>query len=181
MRVFFKYLSLVIMQIVIAIISVPLVMSMVNYKPLHSAITGSDSIALANTFMVFVTFIVVVGTIIVTIAGIAYSNWFSKQKVAVIRENIHEVVEALLEDKNLKDEVLSEILKQQKIKNLINEHIIELTSGMRKDFKSETKDINSTIDKKFEKFETNILSIINKRMENIDAAGTLNKIFGDKK
>lgn len=169
------------MQIVIAVISVPLVMSIVNYRPLNNAITGSDSIAIANTFMVFVTFIVVVGTVAITVAGIVYSNWFSKQKVAVIRENMNEVVEALLKEKNLKDEVLLEILKQPKIKKLIENHIEELTSGMRNDFKSETKNINSKIDKRFEKFETNILSSINKRMENIDAAETLNKIFGDKK
>ncbi len=181
MREFFKYLLLLIMQIVIAVISVPFVMSIVNYRPLNSTITGSDSIAIANTFMVFVTFIVVVGTVAITIAGIVYSNWFSKQKVAVIRENMQEVVEALLKEKNLKDEVLLEILKQPKINQLINTHIEELTSGMRNDFKSERKNIHTAIDEKFEKFETNILSIIDKRMENIDAAETLNKIFGDKK
>ena len=181
MKSFFKYLSLIIMQIIVALISVPLVLSMLNHGPLSNSITGADSVALANTFMVFVTFIVVVGTVVITIAGIVYSNWFSKQKVAVIRENMSEVIDALLEEKDLKDEVLLEVLKQPKIKNLIDMHITELASGIRNDFISETKDISSSLDTKLVVFENKIIDTLNKRINNVEAADTLNKIFGDKK
>lgn len=148
-----KYLGLITLQIFISIVSVFLVISVIGFLIKPNTIQNIDPIGLANTFMVFVTFIVVVGTVAITIAGIMFTSWFSRQKEAIIKDNIIEVTDALLENQSLKERVLEEILKQKPVKKeflkLIDEHL----KSQKDDFESESKQLKLQLKKDLENFE----------------------------
>ncbi|PZP12014.1 MAG: hypothetical protein DI602_10445, partial [Aliarcobacter butzleri] len=123
-----RYLLLFLVQLVITFVCVFFVIVFIeNYVGIATTTTPMDSVSLANTFMVFVTFILVGVTLVITLASIWFAKSVSEKKIDIIRDNIKEIVDSLLKDKNLKDEVFEEIIKQAHIKKLLKEHIEKLT------------------------------------------------------
>ena len=89
---------------------------------LYEVITGknklvsADPISVANTFMVFVTFLVVVGTVGITAVGIYLSRWWGREKKQVLSENWSDMMETVKSDeklmKRIKEDLLSDSLEE---------------------------------------------------------------------
>lgn len=173
----FKYLGLIFTQIIISLITIPLVLSIVDTSHLNNTVSSADSISLANTFMVFVTFIVVVGTVAITIVGIYYTSWFSKQKEAIIKDNINEVTDALLNNIKLKEEVLNKIIKEPKVNNLLEEYLDNLRITQKSDFDSEIVNINDKINSDITNLEIKVKAIIDKKLQDLDSSKELQELL----
>ena len=112
-----KYLLLFFVQLIITFICVFFYIIFIeNYVGIATTTNPMDSVSLANTFMVFVTFILVGVTLVITLASIWFAKTVSEKKIDIIRDNIKEIVESLLTNKNLQDEVFKEIIEQANVK-----------------------------------------------------------------
>ena len=133
-----KYLLLFFVQLIITFICVFFYIIFIeNYVGIATTTNPMDSVSLANTFMVFVTFILVGVTLVITLASIWFAKTVSEKKIDIIRDNIKEIVESLLTNKNLQDEVFKEIIEQANVKKALGKHIEELTKAQRDDFTNE--------------------------------------------
>ncbi len=176
-----KYLSLFVAQIIITFITVFVVLILVNkYMGRMSIGNPMDSISLANTFMVFVTFILVAITLIITLASIWFAKTVSEKKVDIIRDNIGDIVEALLKDKKLKDEVLKEIITQSNGEKILEEHISKLTRAQKAAFEKELKEKTTHFNKELDDMKNNIYTMIDKKLEESKSVDALNELFGGK-
>lgn len=84
------------------------------------ASSGSDVIAVANTYIVFTTFIFVLITIIVTGTGIWFSKWFGLSKDHEIRENMRELFECLESDSALSQKFVKSLFENNAISELLH-------------------------------------------------------------
>ncbi|MGB3750835.1 MAG: hypothetical protein WA945_04660 [Arcobacteraceae bacterium] len=175
-----KILGLTFSQIILSIITIFFVSVYTkNFITMNAINTTStfDSISLANTFMVFVTFIVVVSTVIITIVGIAYTSWFARQKETILKDNIDDVVIALMENENLKASVLDKILKQPKIRILITQELNTHTKLQKDDFESVNLKINDRITNELNNLEKKIDAKLNKKQNDFSEAAELQKLL----
>lgn len=177
---FFKYLIIIVFQIIISIVTVFVLLVLIEDFYNIKDIPNIDSISLANTFMVFVTFVVVVATVTITSAGIYFTYWFSKQKEAILRENMDEVIDALLEKKDMKDDILKVILSQPIISTLMKNRIEELTKLQKDAFEKEIRDKSKQLDIKLEDMKSNVLTILENKSKEVHQVDELNKLFGGK-
>lgn len=177
-----KYIGLFFIQIVLTFVTVFVVLSFVNAYIGEGIIPNPmDSISLANTFMVFVTFILVAITLVITMASIWFAKTFSEKKVDIIKDNIKEIVEALLKNQNLKDDVFKEIIQQANVKKLLKEHIEELTKAQKADFDKEIKDITKKMNDEISNIKKSVETIIDKKIQDSAKVDELNELFGGKK
>lgn len=174
-----KYLILFIIQIAITFVTVFVVLAFINVH-IDSAKGPMDSISLANTFMVFVTFILVAITLAITLASIWFAKTFSEKKVDIIKDNIKEIVEALLKNQNLKDDVFKEIIQQANVKKLLKEHIEELTKAQKADFDSELKKVTKNLNDEISNIKKSVETIIDKKIQDSAKVDELNELFGGK-
>lgn len=107
--------------------------------------TNMDSLALVNTFMVFVTVIVVIATIIITIVGILYTNWFARQKELILRENIDELIEIIEKKDDIKDKILDKLFKRKKIETILNDSLKKQHEEYKKFIDVKIKDIEEKL------------------------------------
>lgn len=175
-----KYIGLFFIQIVLTFVTVFVVLAFINVH-IDSAKGPMDSISLANTFMVFVTFILVAITLVITMASIWFAKTFSEKKVDIIKDNIKEIVEALLKNKNLKDDVFKEIIQQANVKKLLQEHIEKLTNAQKADFDRELGIITKNLNDEISNIKKSVETIIDKRLKDSDKVNELNELFGGKK
>ena len=89
-------------------------------NPLLGANGGSDVIAVANTYIVFTTFIFVLITIIVTGTGIWFTKWFGLTKHQEIRENMQDFFQNLDEDSQLANRFVKELFEHKEVSNLLH-------------------------------------------------------------
>lgn len=189
----FKYLLLFLLQIAMTFICVFFVIVFIeNYVGIATTSAPMDSVSLANTFMVFVTFILVGVTLVITLASIWFAKKVSEEKIAIIKANIKELVESLLENKELQNDVFKEIIRQTNGEKLLKEHVTELieaqkntfdielektTSKMNDDFETATAKMNDD----FDNIKKSIISMFDKKIQDSAKANELNELFGGKK
>lgn len=113
------------------------------------AISSSDSIAIANTFTVFVTFIFVVFTVAITLAGIYFSRWWSREKKQILSDNWTDMVKEIKEN----DKLMTELKK-----GLLSESLEKM---MKDDLKQYKEEINEETTIKLRKMDTYIMEILN--------------------
>nr|VFK52559.1 MAG: hypothetical protein BECKTC1821D_GA0114238_11913 [Candidatus Kentron sp. TC] len=96
---------------------------------------ASDVISIANTYIVFTTFIFVMITIMIAISSMWFSKWFGSTKDKEIRENQRELLDKLESDPKLADTFISTLLKQQKVekrvKSVVEPIIDEYTDKLK--------------------------------------------------
>lgn len=176
-----KYFGFLFVQIIITLICVFFVIVFIeNYIGISTISNPMDSISLANTFMVFVTFILVGVTLVITLASIWFAKTVSEKKIDIIRDNIKEIVESLLNDKNLQDEVFQEIIEQANVKKLLNEHIKVLTKSQKDDFDNELENVTENLNRQIKNIQKNIDSIIDRKIKDSPKADELNELLGDR-
>lgn len=112
-------------------------------------ISTADSMAIANSFMVYVTFIFVVFTVAITLAGIYFSRWWSREKKQILSDNWTDMVKEIKEnDKlmtDLKEGLLSESLEQM-MKNEIEKHKKDVDEETSKKLRKLYQYISDTIE-----------------------------------
>ena len=76
-------------------------------------------IAVANTYIVYTTFILVIIAILITLVGIWFSREFSLTKDKEIKENMYEFLEKLGSESQLADRFITELFKHKDISTKI--------------------------------------------------------------
>lgn len=101
------------------------IMALVNsYIPqykIDNNVSTSDTISVANTYIVFVTLIFVIATIIITIAVFYFTKQYTRTKEGLLSDNIDEVVKSLIEEEKNHDKVIESFLQNENVqKKLIS-------------------------------------------------------------
>lgn len=168
-----KYLGILILQVIVTFVTIPLVFLLIDFNPYYPANFQTDPISLANTFTVFVTFIVVIGTVAITLTGIYFTSYFSKQKEAILNENINEIINALLKKQDLKDKVLKVILTTNNLETIFTKHIEKHLEEQKKDFDDNLDKIN----KNMENMENSLESRVLKKIEESSSSKEINDLI----
>lgn len=117
-------------------------------RPMET-ISTADSMAIANSFMVYVTFIFVVFTVAITLAGIYFSRWWSREKKQVLSDNWTDMVKEIKEnDKlmaDLKKGLLSESLEKM-MRDEIEQHKKEVDEETSKKLRKLYQYISDTLE-----------------------------------
>nr|VFK49282.1 MAG: hypothetical protein BECKTC1821E_GA0114239_11693 [Candidatus Kentron sp. TC]VFK49568.1 MAG: hypothetical protein BECKTC1821D_GA0114238_10818 [Candidatus Kentron sp. TC]VFK65189.1 MAG: hypothetical protein BECKTC1821F_GA0114240_11703 [Candidatus Kentron sp. TC] len=99
------------------LLSHPIVKILNGNNPLLGAKNAQDIMAIANTYIVFTTFIFVLLTIAITGAGIWFARWFGISKEKEIRENMRDFFEEIDSDSKLSKRFAKELFKHKEISN----------------------------------------------------------------
>lgn len=118
-----------------------------------------DSLSVANNFMVFVTIIIAISTIILTIAGLSFTKWYSREKLKIIEDNMSEVVESIIKDEKLRKYLISEISKNQSFK-------VELDNFLNDFSSTQLKEIQDN----FEAYKNKMDSYIQELIKNLEVS-----------
>ncbi|MFY4862393.1 hypothetical protein ACOTWK_05910 [Aliarcobacter butzleri] len=131
-----RYLLLFLVQLVITFVCVFFVIVFIeNYVGIATTTTPMDSVSLANTFMVFVTFILVGVTLVITLASIWFAKKVSEEKIAIIRDNTKEIIDSIVQDSDLKKHLISSITNNNSFRKEMNNFLTEYTSSQNQDMK----------------------------------------------
>jgi hypothetical protein len=112
-------------------------------NPLIYSASGSDVIAVANTYIVFTTFIFVLITIIVTGLGIWFTKWFGLTKHQEIRENMHDFFHQLDKDSELANRFVKSLFDHKEISDLLHQVV---QARVESEVKSRTGESDENID-----------------------------------
>lgn len=119
-NIFFGFLAGALGGMLMMLLAHPIVEIFQPDNPLIKPESGSDVIAVANTYIVFTTFIFVVITIVITGAGLWFTKWFGLSKEKEIRENMRDFFESLNEDSKLCDRFVRELFEHKQISDLLH-------------------------------------------------------------
>ncbi len=138
-----KYVKSIIYFFLEALMVISMVIFVIQYLDMLPTVSSeqnklmtADPIGVANTFMVFVTFLVVVGTVGITVVGLYLSRWWGREKKQVLAENWSEMIEEVKKDdklmRKLKEDLLSDSLEE-----MMKEHIEKHNDDAKEKFKDE--------------------------------------------
>lgn len=96
---------------------------------------GPDPLTVANNFMVFITIFIAITTILLTIFGFSFTKWYSREKSKIIKENIEEVIDSIVQDSDLKKHLISSIINNDLFKVDMNKFLDKYTSSQNEDMK----------------------------------------------
>lgn len=130
-------------------------MNMPIYDINHSP---SDSIAVANTYIVFVTFLVVVATVAISIAAVIYTKQYSQTKERLLTDNLEEMVEEFAKKGKLQDKLIEGILKNHAINMVIQEHLQSLSSNTAETINSMQRKLDDVAKERDEKIKEELLN-----------------------
>ncbi|WP_309500042.1 hypothetical protein [Sulfurovum sp.] len=154
-----KYVKSVIYFFLEALMVISIVIFVIQYLDMLPTISSgknklmtADSMAVANTFMVFVTFLVVIGTVGITVVGLYLSRWWSREKKQVLAENWSDMMEEVKKDKNLMSQLKEELLSDS-LEEMMKDHISKHNSEIRKTLKTEIQQAEKRI---FAKIKSNL-------------------------
>jgi hypothetical protein len=151
-----RFIGEFILQVFITAIVVYFLFTWWHALPAYESGKIVDPVSLANTFMVFVTFIVVVATVAISIGAVFYAKQYSQAKERILSENLDEVIKALIQKQDIRDDFIGKMLNSSSIKNGINEHLESLNSNV-------VEQVN-TMDKKIDEMPTNLLVMIKEQI-----------------
>lgn len=123
----FKHLGYFLIESVIVFSIVIFGIHFFNSIPSLDPTSKPDSLAVANNFMVFVTFIVVVATVLITFGGMYFTKEFSRDKKLILKENLEDLKEEFLKNKEIRDQFIELLLKDQKTIEVIDERLNTLS------------------------------------------------------
>nr|VFK27972.1 MAG: hypothetical protein BECKMB1821I_GA0114274_100552 [Candidatus Kentron sp. MB]VFK74487.1 MAG: hypothetical protein BECKMB1821H_GA0114242_100552 [Candidatus Kentron sp. MB] len=118
-NIFFGFIAGLLGGAAVMLFSHPIVKIINGDNPLLGAKDIPDVIAIANTYIVFTTFIFVLLTIAITGAGIWFARWFGISKDREIRDNMYELSTKLHSDSDLAEKFIKELFSHEEISNKI--------------------------------------------------------------
>ncbi len=100
-------------------------------------ITGSDAVAIANTYIVFTTIIFVAFTLVITLLGYVFTQQFAHTKEMHIKHLLNEVEEELKSNKNDQgikfiDAAFENPDIQKHVENKINDKLTQLVNEKKR-------------------------------------------------
>jgi len=145
-----KYLLFFTLEVTVALAIIIFVVDFLNRLPRPlKALDTADSMAIANSFMVYVTFIFVIFTVGLTLAGIYFSRWWSREKKQVLSDNWSDMVNEIKTNdklmKDLKEGLLSESLEEM-MKKELEQHKKEVDDETSKKVRKLYQYISDTIE-----------------------------------
>ncbi|WP_375725252.1 hypothetical protein LXN10_07585 [Arcobacter sp. KX21116] len=109
---------------VFTIFVIVFLIELINNLPILKKDITYDPVAISNTFIVYVTFIVVIGTIALTLAGFYFQRSIAKREGEILNENMEKVLDAITTDKDqFREKLVIRILEHKNIKPLIQEKL----------------------------------------------------------
>ncbi|RLA83506.1 MAG: hypothetical protein DRG78_04235 [Epsilonproteobacteria bacterium] len=159
-----KHLIYYIIEAIIVLVVVIFGIHFFNTMPPLKPMDTANSMAVANSFMVFVTFIFVVATVVIALAGMYFTRWWSREKKQVLKDNWSEMIELVKDDsklmKQLKEDLFSDTLEE-----MMKEHIAQ-----------HKKDLNSLVKKEITEAEERL--IVKFKLQGDDTSISLSDIGG---
>lgn len=149
---FLRFIGEFILQVFITTIVVYFLFTWWDALPNYKARTLVDPVSLANTFMVFVTFIVVIATVAISIGAVFYAKQYSQAKERILSENLDEVIKELAKKQKNRNQFIDKMLDIPSIKKGITEQLESLNSNVTEQVK--------VIDKKVSSIDSKVLAII---------------------
>jgi ABC-type multidrug transport system permease subunit len=119
-------------------------LSYFNIYDIH--IGASNSIAIANTYIVFISIIFILFTIAVTIGGYVFSKIFTIEKQREIHQNIIIIGDQLKQNKATRKVFIDELLKDDIIIDTIRNKILETLEEENQE-KNEFSNIKNKLEK----------------------------------
>jgi len=105
-------------------------------------ISGADAISIANTYIVLVTLLFVIWTIVITIYTIWFSKWFSREQIKEIKDNLRLISKRLSNDKEIREWFIIEIIKEEKFSKEFEDKISQLLDKiLQEKVKDKMKDV----------------------------------------
>jgi hypothetical protein len=157
-----KHLISFIIEAIIVLVVVIFGIHFFNTMPPLKPMDTANSMAVANSFMVFVTFIFVVATVGITLAGMYFTRWWSREKKQVLKENWSEMIELVKDDSKLMEQ-LKEDLFSDTLEEMMKEHIVQ-----------HKKDLNTLIKKEITEVEERL--IVRFKLQGDDTSISLNDV-----
>ncbi len=119
---------------IFTILVIAFLIELINKLPIINIGKTYDPVAISNTFIVYVTFIVVIGTIILTLAGFYFQRSIAKREGEILNENMEKVLEAISTDEDgFREKLVNKILEHKKIKPLIQDKLDRRTESFEMD------------------------------------------------
>ncbi|WP_373033766.1 hypothetical protein [Sulfurovum sp.] len=119
-----KFTGEFVLHIIVTLSVVYVLFTWLDAIPAYDDAKTFDSIALANTFMVFVTFIIVVATVAISIGAVFYTKQYSQTKERLLSDNLDDVIQALVDKDKVRvdfiDKLLNDPVMSQDIEKRIN-------------------------------------------------------------
>jgi len=115
---------------------------LITSLPISDKVKTYDTVAISNTFIVYVTFIVVICTIALTLAGFYFQKSIARREGEILNDNMNKVLEAITTDKDLfREKLVNALLEHEKIKPLIQEKLDMRVQGFEKDLNNQKESI----------------------------------------
>ena len=119
----FRVISEFILHIVVTISIIYVLFTWMDAIPSYNSNKVYDSVSIANTFMVFVTFIVVVATVAISIGAVFYTKQYSIAKERLLSENLDDVIKVLADKESIRKELIEKLLSDPSIRKNIDQRI----------------------------------------------------------
>jgi len=158
---FLRIVGEFVLQVFITTIVVYFLFTWWEAIPAFDANKTSDPVSLANTFMVFVTFIVVIATVAVSIGAVVYTKQYSQAKERMLSENLDEVIKGLSEKQDIRIQFIDQMLNYPTIKESIDEKLESLNSSVNEQL--------TNIENRLDRFPSEISDLIRREIEAYDA------------
>jgi hypothetical protein len=110
--------------------------------PISDKAKNYDTVSISNTFIVYVTFIVVICTIALTLAGFYFQKSIAKREGEILNDNMDKVLQAITTDKDMfREKLVKALLEHEKIKPLIQKELDTRVQSFEKDLNNQKQSI----------------------------------------
>ena len=115
-----------------------------------SVVSSSQVIApidIASTFIAYVALIVSVATILITVGGIYFTYWFSKQKETILIETSKDLAKKIVSDEKARNDFFDALLKSLEdddLRKIKNDFVNNLENVLQQKVQAATNDAKST-------------------------------------
>lgn len=119
----FKTLFIIILGVTILIFTLDIMRSLPFYAK-DPSLPPLDPIALSNTYIVYVTFIAVIGTVGLTLAGFFFQKSMARNEKIILHDNLEKVIQAIEKDDGAyRNELLDKLFDSRKTKALLEKEL----------------------------------------------------------
>ena len=124
MLLLFEKALLILLSLTTLVFFIELLYKMPFIKDISTYAQPADTIAIANTYIVYITFIVVIGTVGLTLAGFYFQKSVAKREGEILNENLDKVIKALdTNQEGFRDKFIQQLLESKNIKPLIQKEL----------------------------------------------------------
>ncbi len=104
-------------------------------------INASNAISIANTYIVLVTLLFIIWTILITVYTIWFSKWFSREQLKEIKDNLKFISKKLKKDDDVREWFILEIIRDETFEKHFDSKISELLDQILQEKVKDSLDI----------------------------------------